>query len=498
MSDLLNATAFELAGLIHDRQVSPIEVVAAHIERIEQINGRINAVVAQRFEAALADAHDAEIRVMSTSDASSLPPLLGVPFTVKEFYGVQGLPQSAGIVSRRDCRATEDAEAVRRMRNAGGIVLGVTNVPEGGMWMETYNNIYGRTTNPWDAKRTSGGSSGGEAAIIAAGGSPFGIASDMGGSIRIPAAFCGIVGHKPTGRLVPNTGYFPKLDGEISAFLATGPLARRVSDLMPLLRLMAGPDQSDPVVKRWRLGDPNKVDMRNVVVHPIEANGSLFVWPAVRHAVQAAAKALEARGARVETRSSLRIRKAFTIWSAMMSEAAEVTYGDILRDGRDISLVKELFKLPLLQSNFTAPALIMSVLDSLFAKLFGKYLGGIVAAGKALQAEIESELGPNGVILHPPYTRTAPHHRWPVLTPFDCACTQIFNVMEFPVTAVPVGFDKKGLPLGIQVVGRRGNDHLTIAVAQALEEEFGGWVRADPAPSAPRSGFNKLLRRWAN
>src|SRR6185503_363040 len=152
-----------------------------------------------------------------------------------------------GLVARKGRLATQDAVAVARLRAAGAIPLGVTNVSELCMWMESDNRVYGRTNNPYDQARTVGGSSGGEGAIIGAGGAPFGVGSDIGGSIRIPAAFCGVVGHKPSGRLVPNTGQFPPAEGPANAYLGTGPLVRRVRDVWPLLRVMAGPDGHDPV-----------------------------------------------------------------------------------------------------------------------------------------------------------------------------------------------------------------------------------------------------------
>ena len=137
--------------------------------------------------------------------------------------------RSAGIWSRREVRAEADAEIIRRLDRAGAILVGMSNVPEAGLWMETYNDIHGRTVNPWNPARTAGGSSGGEGAIVAVGGVPFGLGADVGGSIRIPAAFCGTVGHKPTGRMVPNTGFWPPAAGtELSAYLTCGPLCRRV------------------------------------------------------------------------------------------------------------------------------------------------------------------------------------------------------------------------------------------------------------------------------
>jgi fatty acid amide hydrolase 2 len=254
---LFDDSAIALAEKIRRREISPVEVVDAHIDRIRAVNPAINAVVAQRFEQARAEARAAEARVMSTEDPRDLPPLLGLPYTAKEYIMAKGMPLSAGIWARRNVKADRDATTVTRLAEAGAILVGITNVPEGGLWMETYNDVYGRTVNPWDPKRSAGGSSGGEGAIVATGAVAFGLGADVGGSIRIPAAFCGTVGHKPTGRMVPNTGFWPQCHGDLSAYLVCGPLCRRVEDVMPIMRVLAGPDGHDDVVEPWTLGDPS-------------------------------------------------------------------------------------------------------------------------------------------------------------------------------------------------------------------------------------------------
>jgi len=198
-----------------------MDVVGAHIELHRSLGGRINALVADRFESALEEAAAADALVASGGD---LPPLLGVPFTVKETIAVQGMPQSAGLVARRDFRSPLNAPAVERLVDAGAIPLGVTNTSELTLWIESDNRLYGRTNNPYDVARTAGGSSGGEGAAVGSGGSPFGLASDIAGSIRIPSLFCGVFGHKPSPGLVPNTGHYPMLSTpeELTQLLVSG------------------------------------------------------------------------------------------------------------------------------------------------------------------------------------------------------------------------------------------------------------------------------------
>jgi fatty acid amide hydrolase 2 len=301
----------------------------------------------------------------------------------------------------------------------------------------------------------------------------------VGGSIRIPAAFCGTVGHKPTGRMVPNTGFWPPTQGDLSAYLVCGPLCRRVEDVMPILRVLAGPDGADAVVRPWTLDDPRAIDPTEVTVYPVETNGRTRVGPTNRRAVRQAALALQERGAKIGTLSVPRMKRAFAIWSAMMASAEGPSYAEVLGDGQPINAGRELVRLALQRSKHTLPALAVVGLETIAARFPGK-LDEAVADGKALQAELEEILGPRGVILHPPYTRPAPRHYAPMLTPFDFVCTGLFNVLEFPSTVVPMGFDDDGLPVAVQVIGRRGNDTLTIGMAEHLERAFGGWQRANP------------------
>ncbi|MBX7082851.1 MAG: amidase [Nannocystaceae bacterium] len=482
---MLDVSAMTLARWVRERRVSPRELVDAHIDRIGAVNPALNAVIAQRFELARQEAAQAEAQVMAARDPDTLPPLLGLPFSTKEYIMAEGMPLSAGIWSRRHVKADRDAETVRRLRRAGAILVGITNVPEGGLWLETYNPVHGRTVNPWDARHTAGGSSGGEAAIVTAGGVAFGLASDIGGSIRIPAAFCGAVGHKPTGRMVPNTGFWPEAHGELSAYLGCGPIARRVEDVMPILRVLAGPDGADTVVRPWTLGDPAQVDLSRMVVYPCESNGSTRVSDTNRKVVRDAAAALRDRGATIASFDAPRMKRAFLIWSAMMASAGGPSYAEVLGDGTPISAGKELLRMVVRRSRHTLPAVVVVGLEQIAARLPGQ-VEQAVADGRALQAELESILGDDGVLLHPPYSRPAPRHYAPMLTPLDFVCTGLFNVLELPATVVPMGF-AEGLPLAVQVIGRRGADHRTLAAAAALEQAFGGWRRADPSWRLPRA-----------
>ncbi|MDX6650587.1 MAG: fatty acid amide hydrolase 2, partial [Solirubrobacteraceae bacterium] len=206
---LTQRSALELAAAIRTGETSSREVVELHVERLRAVQPRINAIAAERYDAALREADAADRLVADSADLESFPPLLGVPCTIKESIALEGMPNCAGLLARRDHRATETAPAAARIITAGAIPVGMTNVSEMTMWIESQNFVYGRTSNAYDARRVAGGSSGGEGAAVGSGGSPIGLGTDIGGSIRLPAFFNGVFGHKGSAWLVPNNRNFP-------------------------------------------------------------------------------------------------------------------------------------------------------------------------------------------------------------------------------------------------------------------------------------------------
>ena len=473
-SPLLRLSATRLAAMIKSGEATSREVVDVHIARILEVNPRLNALVRDRFDGAREEARlaDEEVR---TKDARALLPLHGVPCTIKEAFALRGMPNSGGLVARKDVVAKEDATAVARLRGAGAIPLGVTNLSELCMWMESSNCVYGRTSNAYDVRRTPGGSSGGEGAIVGAGGSPFGLGSDVGGSIRMPAFFNGVFGHKPTGGRVPNSGQFPCSGGDALRYLTTGPLARRAEDLMPLLGILEGPDGKDDRCSAWPNGRVEDVDISALRVLDIEDNGRLRVSPALMAAQKRAARALEQRGARVEQTRVAGFRHSLEIWSAMLGTAETTTFRALMGNGGVFHARRELARWALGRSSHTLPAIMLAMVEGV-TKLSPGQTQKFVDMGRALREELVDLLGDDGVILFPSYPTVAPRHHEPLFVPIKYMYTAVFNVLELPVTQVPLGLDARGLPLGVQVVGAHGKDHVTIAVALALEEALGGWV----------------------
>ncbi|HEX4447769.1 MAG TPA: amidase, partial [Polyangiaceae bacterium] len=469
---LLARSAVSLAASIRAGAITSEEVVRMHVDRASRTHERIHAVVSDRYELALAEARACDRRLRGgEGGASSLPPLFGVPCSIKECFALQGMPQSSGLVSRRSFRAPADAPAVARLREAGAIPIGVTNTSELCMWMESNNRLYGRTSNPYDPSRIVGGSSGGEGAIVAVGAAPFGLGSDVGGSIRMPAFFCGVFGHKPSPGTVPNYGQFPIMGSGGDRLLATGPIVRRAEDLWPLLQILANPGAL--------AGNPADVSLAGLIVLDVAGNGRLAVSPALRASQEAACRALERRGARVRAFTSPLFRRSLEMWAALMKAAGGATFAEQLGDGAGaLSPVLEVVRWAFGRSPHTLPAIGLALLEKL-PSLEGDAARELHVLAPRLRAEIVDALGGRGVLLFPPYTRTAPRHNAPILFPIQWMYTAIFNALELPVTQTPLGLDGQGLPLGVQVVGAPGTDAITVAVALALEEDFGGWVPPD-------------------
>jgi fatty acid amide hydrolase 2 len=474
----LSMSAFELAAAIREGKLSAREAVGAHVEHARVVNPGLNAIVVDRYDAALREAELADAHLATGPDRGTLPPLFGVPCTIKESFAYAGLPNSSGLIRRRDLIASEDATAVARLKQAGAICIGLTNVSELCMWMESNNRVYGRSNNPYDPRCIVGGSSGGEGAIVGAGASPFGLGADIGGSIRMPAFFCGVFGHKSTGGVVPGTGMHPLSENEALRYLTTGPITRRATDLMPLMRILAGPDGHDHGVLEIELQDPDSVDLGSLEVWVVEDNGRRSVDHELLESLDQAARILERLGATVQRKRMPELGRGFDLWSAAMALAADTPFRELLGEGEAIPVGRELMRWAVGRSQHTLPALVLAAVED-FRPIIPAVEAQrrLVAEGLAMRAKLDAELGPRGVLLFPTHPRPAPRHYAPLLRPFDWVYTAIFNIMELPVTQVPMGLSHAGLPLGLQVVGGSGRDHVTIAVACALEREHGGWVR---------------------
>jgi fatty acid amide hydrolase 2 len=470
---LTECSGLELAGAIRDGRVSATDVVGAHIERHQRLAPSINAIVADRYAQAREEASSADRAVAAAGAEDRLPPLLGVPFTVKESIAVRGMPNAAGLIARRDVRSERSAPSVERLTEAGAIPIGVTNTSELTLWIESANRLYGRTNNPYDTSRTAGGSSGGEGAAVGSGGSPFGLATDIAGSIRIPAFFCGVFGHKPSRGLVPNTGSYPPSSGEAGLMLGTGPLARRAEDLMPLLRILAGPDGEYPYATEIELGDERAVSLQGLVVVTVEGSSRLAISPELRAARERAVGALVAAGATARRVTLRSWRKALLPYLATLQVGGGETTGDLLvQAGEQRPTVRDLLRR---RSPFTAPTRFALAAERLAGEPDQGVQNRLLASGRRIADELAGVIG-EGVLLHPVHPHVAPRHGRTLGRPWLLTPAAVFNLAGLPVTEVPLGLSDRGLPLGIQVAAGWQRDHVTVAVALELERVFGGWI----------------------
>jgi Asp-tRNA(Asn)/Glu-tRNA(Gln) amidotransferase A subunit family amidase len=467
MQEALTLGAAELARRIRARELSPVEVVEAHIARIERVNPRINALITPRFTEARAEARAAAER-LETGETDTLPPLFGVPVTIKDCWAVAGARFTGGSVYHRDDVADTDAEAVRLLREAGAIVLGKTNLPDMCWSGESINPVFGRTNNPRDLTRSAGGSSGGEGAIIAAGGSPLGLGSDIAGSVRIPAAMNGCVSLKPTGERIPADDHVPPAPPELRGWNVAGPMARRIEDLALALR----------VLSRTPTRDYTTIDLNGrrctVYIH----NGLYPVRAPVVEAVSMAAGTLKRAGMDARRDDSLPLLQVELVYAALFRRYGTKGFKWALGGGERYSLPEEI-RAHLRGAGRISPNVLFFAEEVDLMGRITSLLG--MESFKKLERLRERMLDTmaGGVILCPLLVTPPPRHGWIYTVGLQIPYTTMFNALGFPAVVLPVAYTTRGLPLAVQVVAPPGEDELALAVAAELERVYGGWRMAD-------------------
>ncbi|MGA9343452.1 MAG: amidase [Rhodanobacteraceae bacterium] len=432
--DATVASALALAGAIRTKEISVVEAVEAYLARIATVNPRLNAIV-QQSDTVLAEARAADDALARNAKVG---PLHGVPFTVKDWIETVGLICAAGHEARRTYVPKRDATVVSRMRAAGAILLGKTKPG-------ATADVYPAPRNPYDLARTTGGSSSGEAALIAACGSPLGLGSDSGGSIRWPAHCCGVAGLKPTNGRVPNTGHVPPIAALADPRTVIGPLARSVDDLALTLPVIAGMDWHDASVVPMHLSDPASVDMRSLAIaHFTEfpgANAAADVTATVAAVVEVLAQAGASTCAATPPRidESLGITRAY--WSRPESISLKTWRPDKASRLSADDIERSLFEWDRLRRAFLE---FMADVDVIVCPVAGS---AAPAAGDYTEAD---------------YLYTLP-----------------FSLTGYPCVVVRAGTSRDGLPIGVQIVARPWCDHVALACGRIVERALGGWR---PAP----------------
>ncbi len=475
------ATATELSAALKAKKVSAVELAQDVIGRIERHDARINAVCVRDFTRGLEAARAAD--AARARGESKL--LLGLPMTVKESYNVGGLPTTWGFPAQKDFTPPEDALSISRVKAAGGVILGKTNVPLAlGDW-QSYNDIYGTTNNPFDLARTPGGSSGGSSAALAAGYGPLSLGSDIGGSLRVPAFHCGVYAHKPTFALVPSRGHtsppLPPLpfDRDLAVI---GPMARSAADLSLLLDVIAGPDPIEAgTAYRLALPPPRHGELNRFRVLLIDTDPVLPTDAAVRAAIGRLAANLGKAGVAVERSSPLLPDFAASTrlyMRMLLSFLAASFQPEIYAGARDAAA-----KLAADDNSLAAERLrgiVLSHRDWLMAA------GGrtrLRARWRELFKSFDAVICPVMPTPAFPHDHSADQEqrrieidgrKYPYLD--QLAWPGIATLPGLPATAIPIGLSPQGLPVGVQIVGPWLEDRTPLKLAELIEREFGGFV----------------------
>ena len=474
-------TAVELSAALAAKTVSAVELAQDAISRIERHDGKINAVCVRDFERGLeaARAADAELK------RGENKPLLGIPLTVKESYNIAGLPTTWGNPAQKDFVPREDALSVSRVKQAGGVILGKTNVPLGLADWQSYNEIYGTTNNPYDLKRTPGGSSGGSSAALAAGYGPLSLGSDIGGSLRVPAFHCGVYAHKPTFALVPPRGHTPPplpplpLDRDLAVI---GPMARSAADLALLLDVIAGPDPMEAgKAYRLELAPPRHSELKDFRVLMIDSDPVLPTDKDVRAGIEKLAANLGKAGVAVARQSPLwpdfaassrlymRMLLSFLganfppeVYAGAQAAAAQLA-------ADDLSLPAERLRgVGLSHRDWVMADSGRARLRAQWRELF-KTFDAVICPIMPTPAYVQD---------HSPEQEkrriNIDGKDFPY--PDQLAWPGIATLPGLPATAIPTGFSPEGLPVGVQIVGPWLEDRTPLKLAELIEREFGGFV----------------------
>jgi len=464
MTDICRLSGVQQAQLIRAGEISATELLEAHLERIARVNPCLNAACEVLEKTARQAAADVD-RARAKGDV--LPPLAGVPFSVKDSIEVEGTVCSAGTLGRKSAApATADATVVARLRAAGAIPIVRTNLPDLLFAFESDNLIRGRTNNPYDFSLSAGGSSGGEAALIAACGSPFGLGSDAAGSVRLPAHVCGIASLKPTSGRLPRTGHVPPAGGWIETLWQIGPMAKRVEDLGAMVRLLAAPDGRDHTCVGMPFGDPAQVRMKDLRIAYFTDNGIAPAEREIVEVVERAVAALEPEVARIQEDCPPGVEQSYDLEMKMIGPDG----GDSLR--AYLAAIGSTRTHPLLDGWLEKLEPYRTTLEG-FAEYWGA-LDHFRARMFAFVAEYDAIVSPVAAHAALPHGASIDERNFR-----GFSYTMTYNVTGWPAAVVRCGQTAAGMPIGVQIAGRPWGEDVVLRIAGYLESACGGW---QPSP----------------
>jgi Asp-tRNA(Asn)/Glu-tRNA(Gln) amidotransferase A subunit family amidase len=470
MAELHYLSLAELSQKIRSKEITPQEATQHCLQRIEQLQPKLNAFAHLDPDGAMRDAHAAGEALLRGGE---IGPLHGVPLTVKSCLDVAGWPCAAGSLLRKDYRPGGDAPLVARLRAAGAVLVGNTTTPEFLMAYETDNRLTGKTSNPWNMEFSPGGSSGGEAAAIASGCSAGGVGSDGGGSIRVPAQFCGICGLKPTPGRIPASGHYPAGVSAFGWLGVVGPMSRCVGDLRIMFHVMSGPDPGDQMSVPAPGNDaglrpgPAKGNSEKLRIGILQEDALGRVAPETQSAVRRAAQHLAYSGFKLEPFRLNHLERVLELWwfffGTVIGELFQSEIG-----GRE-QLLSPVFR-DYLEAAHPAGSKPMSM---------SRFVGMCAARDRERERIVQAmrevpvllspvsaapafRHGDGGYLAGVRYRESMRHSQW-------------LNLVGFPGVSVPMGRSAEGLPVGVQLIGRPFEDELVLDVAERLEEARGPW-----------------------
>lgn len=476
--EILLYSARILAEKIRNREVASETVIKTYIIRIKDVNPILNAVVEDRFDLAIKEAKHVDQMLSKTNlskeELAKQFPLLGIPLTIKESIAVGGLSYCAGKIFPVARKATNDADVIRLCRESGAIPLLVSNTPELCINFESYNKITGRTCNPYDTRRTSGGSSGGEAALLASGASLIGIGSDIFGSVRLPAHYCGIWGHKPSVNAVSVDGHYPSCKNQKNweEVFCLGPMCRYAVDLPLLLNVILEENAKSLLQLN------NEVHIHNIKIYYMEDDGGSILAHRIDNEIIFALRKLVSHLMSKYACKAQKIQIEEFKYSAELSFLKIFSIDDIetLYENNGEWAFAELLRYITFRSNAELPPILVAILKNMSGFLPKSVIPQCNAILSQFRLKLCQILGENGVLLYPCHPTAAHMHGQMYGKIFDYSYMGIFNALGFPVTSCPLGLNSDGLPIGMQVIAAPNNDRLTLAVAQKIEQSFGGWI----------------------
>ncbi len=474
---LVFLTASELAQQIKVGEVTSVEIVEVYLAHIARFTPEINAIVTLDAEGARRRAQEADAAL---ARGELWGPLHGVPVTIKDNLATKGMRTTCGYEDYAEVIPDNDATVVARLRDAGAIILGKTNMPPLGLDDQTYNDLFGTTNNPWDLSRTPGGSSGGCAAAVASGMTPLSIGNDIGGSLRFPAHYCGIFTLKPTDHLVSKAGLLPEPEDFTSLrhLLANGPLARSVEDLRLALSIIGGADARDAAVPDFPLDVPPKKAVNDLRIGWAETFGDVYVTRETRRVFHAfietlAGKNLHLTQAVPPNIDFIQANKAFYALLAQETMIHESRFSRLLLS--DIPVFKSIFPLSLKTYMKTLDEREQTINQlEHFLTAFDVWICPVAPSAAFPHRKAESSSGGFRSYKNPVMGDGKPLDRG--------GLAQLFNLTGHPVVVIPVGFTQKGLPVGVQLVGRRWHDMELLNVAEQISELL--------KPFAPPANFD--------